>query len=247
MARCTQPVIIGEKPQIILRADWLVTQEKSLQKHPISYALILSREGEASQPASIVSIGEKRGWKIMGINAKTGIVSAAETKDEQDLLPVMPSWSPIGLIAELLDRLGIPETRNTSMQIYQVEKDGFNLNVQIDLAVENKGKHILFNGKKIPQQFSDILKQRGFELVILDASLSKQSAVEKALTTLSVPFANGDYSFPVMTTDRTRADVRFSATKINVSKSPWYLISFDFDPDLYHLIHRNGDANIVRY
>jgi phage tail protein X/CheY-like chemotaxis protein len=247
MTRRTLPISIGENPQMLLRADWQVLHDKFPQKQAISIALNFLKEGEASLPAPVMAAGEKRGWKILEINEKTGAISSAEAKEEQGTLPVLSSGPAIELVASLLEHLGVPVTRDTDMQVFQKEKDGFNLDIRMDLAVYIQGRHILFNGKKIPQQFIDILKQRKFDVVILDVSLSKQGAIEKALVALSIPFANGDYSFPMMTTGRTRADVRFLAMKISASKDPWYLISFDLDSDLYHLIHRNGEINMVRY
>jgi hypothetical protein len=247
MTKRSQPVAIGENPQILLRADWQILHDKSSKKEATFVALNFLKEGEASVPTPVAAIGEKRGWKILEINEKTGAISTAETKEAQDIIQILSSGTAIELVSSLLMYLGIPATHNTAVQVFQKEKDGFNLTVQIDLAVDIQNRHILFNGKKIPQQLSNILNQKGFEVVILDSSQSKQNVIEKALFTLNLWPANGVFSFPLMTTGRTRADIRFAATKISASKISYYLISFNFDPDLYPLIHKNGEVNIVRY
>ena len=248
MTRCTLPISIGENPQMLIRSDWQVLHDISPQKRAVPVALNLLKEDEASLPASVVAAGESRGWKIMEINEKTGIPSAAEAKEEQGIPPVRFSGPAMELAASLLERLGIPATHDTAISVFQKEKDGFNLDVRMDLSVNIQGRHILINGKKIPQQFSDILKQKGFEIVIIDPSLPRRNAVEKVLSALGIPFADGVFSLPVITAaGRTRADLRFTAMKVGASKKTCYLVGFDFDPDLYTSIHGDGEADIIRY
>jgi len=247
MTRRSQPVAIGENPQILLRADWQILHDKSSKQEASSVALNFLKEGEASLPAPVAAVGERQGWKILEINEKTGVISTAETKEAPDIMQILSSGTAIELVSSLLTYLGIPATHNTAIQVFQKEKDGFNLNVQIDLAADIQNRHILFHSKKIPQQLTNILNQKGFEVVALDPSQSKQAIVEKALLALNLWPANGMFSFPVTTTGRTRADVRFAATKISASNISCYLISFNFNPDLYPLIHKNGAVNIVRY
>jgi hypothetical protein len=68
------------------------------------------------------------------------------------------------------------------------------------------------------------------------------------MNAVNIPPAAGDYSFPLKSSaGKTRADIRFPAMKISSPKGTWYLIDFDFDPNLYPLLYRNGEVNIVRF
>jgi LysM repeat protein len=255
MTKRSQPLVLNENPQVVLRADWQVSETKQpaseakqSPKKPASYALSFLAEGEAPLPEPAANISEQQGWKILEISEKTGMISAADKQDALHISPATPSGSAVDLVADLMSRLDIPTVRDKNIQIFEKGKDGFNLEIHGDLTAEYQGKRVLFNAKKMPQQFINILKQKGYEVVILDPSLSRRGAVEKAMNAVNVPLAAGDYSFPLKSsTGKTRADFRFPALKISSPKGTWYLVDFDFNPDLYPLLYRNGEVNIVRF
>jgi len=119
------------------------------------------------------------------------------------------------------------------------------LSVKGDLLVKAGETSLLVHHRRLPEQFTNILRERAYRIVIIDPEESKRTAVEKTFRALAVPIAFDRFPFPLDADGRIVTT--FPALEILHSGGPLYLVDFDLDRDLYGILRRMKDAAIIRY
>jgi hypothetical protein len=107
---------------------------------------------------------------------------------------------------------------------------------------------VVIHSRKLPQQFVDILRKNGFEVVVLDELDTKLIAFEKTLSALSLPFSHGSYSFALSGSEhQPGAAIILPALRVTKGALFIFLTDVTINPDLYGAIRKQGGGDLVFY
>jgi hypothetical protein len=251
MIRQGQPLKIGSQPVLQIPATWTIKSKSSPAQtnQPHAIALLTRTEGVTALPEPITAYAEARGWKIIEV-VQDKIVKAPP----EAAIPVRPvskftSTSLIALTDDCFRRLGFQTERNAELKIFDSARDGFDLRVEADLLVRKGDKKFIFLSKKMPNQFLNILKNSGTEVIIAPEGETKKSLLEKSFQALNVPYEFNTFSFPATEkTDQTGMSISFPALKISMDKTNiLYLIDFDIDERMNGFLNDKMGILVIIY
>jgi len=152
------------------------------------------------------------------------------------------------LLELLLLKMGYSISRDSSVGIFNIEDDGFNLSIKADLTVEREEGNTIFNFERLPEQFSDILMKRGVRVFYLSEEEGKGTIVKFVLDTLGSSVTSDTYRFPFFAAgDHKVCEISFRALQINNGGLPLYLVEDEIDKDIYGLLNGKWRVEIIRY
>jgi hypothetical protein len=250
MIKQEQPLKIGSQPVVQIPVSWTIKNKSSAPtSSPHAIGLWSRSEGTYSLPEPIIAYAEARGWKIIEM-VQDRIVKAAP----DDPIPVRPvskfnSTSLIALTDDCFRRLGLQTERNAELKIFDSARDGFDLKVEADLLVRKGDQKFIFLSKKMPNQFLNILRNSGTEVIIATEGETKNSLLEKSLIALNIPCEFNTFSFPATEkTDQVGMSISFPALKISMDKTKiLYLIDFDMDERMNGFLSEKMGILVIKY
>jgi hypothetical protein len=134
------------------------------------------------------------------------------------------------------------------IRIFKIEEDGFNLSVKADFFIEADGKNIIMNFEKLPAQFSDILRNRGSEVIYLSEEESKREVIEKILDALGVSYVFDTFKFEFSERKGKKGgEISLPALKIGNNDGFIYLIDYEIDDEIYGLLHGKWEVKLIKY
>ncbi|MDX9821872.1 MAG: LysM peptidoglycan-binding domain-containing protein [Syntrophales bacterium] len=240
-----KPQRVESSPELRLAADWFIRKKTGAGEKPFLQALLTLRDTAKPLPAGTAAFLAKRGVVWTEIRDGKIVPPEKEASAEPAQVPTIFAGSAKDLLNVLLTNLDYPVSRDTDIRIFSAEKDGFNLSVKGDLLVKAGETSLLVHHRRLPEQFTNILRERAYRIVIIDPEESKRTAVEKTFRALAVPIAFDRFPFPLDADGRIVTT--FPALEILHSGGPLYLVDFDLDRDLYGILRRMKDAAIIRY
>jgi len=248
MSKESKLIVLGSKPEIQLSLDWMITRKKASGRQDYLQGLSFLSDKSQILPTSLTAFAEKSGVGITEILEGCTIVSKPGAGADALDVPVLNTASGKDLVQALLIALGYTTTRDDDVGIFDPAKDGLNLTIKADLLVTAGDKRFLFHWRKLPSEFTDILKKGGTEVVLIAADESNRTIIEKTLRALNIPFS---FNRPVYSLseqgDRVRGIINFPALRVEREPKPLYLIDFDMDRDIYWLLHNRWEVNVLKY
>jgi len=240
-----KPQRVEGSPELRLAADWFIRKKTGPGEKPFVQALLTLQDTAKPLPSGTAVFLEKQG--VVWTEIRDGKIARPEKEAsaEPAQVPTIFAGSAKDLLNVLLTNLGYPVSRDTDIRIFSAEKDGFNLSVKGDLLVKAGETSLLVHHRRLPEQFTNILRERAYRIVIIDPKESKRTALEKTFRALAVPIGFDRFPFPLDADGRIVTT--FPALEILHSRGPLYLVDFDLDRDLYGILRRMKDAAIIRY
>lgn len=109
-------------------------------------------------------------------------------------------------------------------------------------------RQIIYHTKKLPQQFVNILRARGTEIVYIGQGESKKVLIERVLASLNMPSSYTDHLFAIPENTRAaRVVISMPAFKVTRDKASIYLLDYPLDQDIYGLLHDKWGVNVIRF
>jgi LysM repeat protein len=246
MSRRETPLTIGNLPPVDINVDWTIVKTGAKQGISLTQGLRLLPEKNSLLPKAIKNYAQKNGFIITEIDEESGLVGKPEEIYSQLPLPVFPGTSARDFSYALVTHLGFTAQKNADVKVFDIAKDGFNLSIKTDVLIKNTDKKYIIYSRSMPQQFINILKKTGNELIFVADSDSPKTTMENILRSLGIPFASGYFSFSGMDRNQAPYTINFSGTKIKTDKN-LYIIDFDIDPGIRGLLQEMWSVNIARY
>jgi hypothetical protein len=159
---------------------------------------------------------------------------------------VFPITSAKDFSAAFLSSLALNPAKDVDIKVFDMAKDGFNLSIKADVLVKNEDKKYIIYSRSMPQQFINVLKEAGNELIFVSDNDTPKVTLEKILRGLGIPFVSGYFTFSGLDKNAAPFTFGFNGTKIITDKN-LYLIDFDIDPGIRGLLQELWSANIARY
>jgi hypothetical protein len=252
LERISKPLIMGGPLQVRLLFDWIITKDKVQGSQYYLQGLSFVTENSLLLPEPLIKYADKKGMLITEILDGNPVTDKA---DSAYTIPAMPGINKTAanseLVRLLLTNLGFLPAKDADIEVFDMQKDGFNLSFMADLVVKKGDRRVIIHTKKLPQQFIDILRSEGTEVAFIGEEETKRAAVEKALHAVDIPFSSQTFSFSIpgeALHRKARAAVSFSAVKTTTAdKGDLYLVDFEMDREIYGLLHYKRGVNILGY
>jgi hypothetical protein len=246
MSKVETPLSFDDLPQVKLSPDWLITRKVATGSASSQLGLIFAADKSQLLPhPAIAKYALKKGVtlsEILGDKVQPQSPAAAAVPP---LLQIKGSNND-ELLQNFLVYLGLESAPNREVKIFDSRKDGFDLALKAEYLMQMGGKTILVMKNKLPQQFSDRLKQEGMAAVYAAPGTAKIAILEAALAALDIPYQFAFFSVPPPP-EKTRVTVTFPALKIAREKGFTYLIDFGMDQEIHEFLTGQWKLNMVRY
>ena len=250
MIRQEQPLKIGLQPVLQIPASWTITRKSSMVTiYPYAIALWTRPEGTHGLPEPLKAYAETKGWKIIELDQDRIVKPAPDDPILARPVSKLTSTSLIGLADDCFRRLGLQTQKNAELKIFDSARDGFDLRVEADLLVSRGDRKLIFMSKKMPDQFLNMLRNNGTEVILAMEGDTKKSILEKSFMALNIPCEVNSFSFPATEkTEQARMSISFSAIKISADKKKvLYLIDFDMDERMNGFLSEKMGLLVIKY
>ncbi len=109
-------------------------------------------------------------------------------------------------------------------------------------------RKIIFQSKKLPQQFVAMLREKGTEIVYINQGDAKRDLIGKILRALNLNAAFSPHLFLVPENSSTpRATINLPAFQVSTPGGSMYLVDYSVDSDIYGLLHERWGVNIIKF
>jgi LysM repeat protein len=249
MKKVFKPFLLEKEPQVLLSLDWIITSKKAAETKPYFHGILLGSDKNQQLPGRIKQYTERKGIQLTEIQNGEILINTPPFKATPALeLPSISSDNNKDFIFNLLVRLGYSPLKDQELKLYDNSGNGVHLSLKPDIMLKKDQREILISSKKLPQQLIEALSQQKKEVYVIDARVSKRTALSKVLSALRITSSVGRYSFYIAEKGRkAKITITLPAVKIDRKGTPVYLIDYDLESNLYTLLHENWNAEIVRY
>jgi LysM repeat protein len=246
MVKVETPLSFDDLPQVKLSLDWLITRKSAAGSAFSQLGLIFAADKSQLLPSpAIFKYALKKGIRIceiLGDKVQAGAPDTAEIPP----LPQIKGGSNDELLYNFLVYLGLGPLPNREVKIFESRKDGFDLAIKAEYMMQMGGKAILITKNKLPQQFSERLKQEGMTSFSPAPGATKISILQGVLAALDIPSQFAIFSLPPPQ-EKTRVNVSFPALQIVGEKGSTYLIDYEIGKEIYELLTGHWKLNMMRY
>lgn len=248
MVRTDKPLELTAKPEILVFPDWLIIGKETTGGATYRQGLFLLDRGERPLPAEARAFLEKSGVAVTEI-AEDRAVSSPETPSAlQPAIADFRALKGINLAEKLLSTLGVTPIRNAEVVVFDQARNGFNLSVTADLLIRKGEKRFILHTKRLPDQFIQILREAGTEMIPIGEKDQGRSLVEAVLQGLGIPVSFGYFSFRIPEEGkRPRLTGSFSTLRVMNEGEPMYLIDFDLPPAGLPFFNGRREGRVIRY
>ncbi|NQU02895.1 MAG: LysM peptidoglycan-binding domain-containing protein [Syntrophaceae bacterium] len=234
---------IGNTPKVNVYCDWIVTKMAAADESPYSFAINLIQDQASLLHANVKNYTSRNGLEIIEILRGTGIVTTGKASQTKKSI-ALNYETKLELAESLLSTLGYTSVRDSDIQVFDIEKDGFNLSIKTDLSLKIDGKQIVILSKKIPEQFSDTLEEKGTAAIILSDGVKKGEIIEKISHALNIPSLTDDFRFSF---SGGKGEILLPAIRVKSREGFLYFIDHDIDGKIYGLLNEKWEVNTVTY
>jgi len=247
--RGLKPLLLEKEPQVLISLDWFITEKNPTAEKPYFHGIFLASDKARLLPEQIRAYAEQKGFQLTEIVNGAIPPSSPSVKHPPALeLRSISSDNRMDLIFNLLVKLGYSPLKDQELELLDNTGNGFHFSVKPDILLKTDQREILVFSKKLPKYLIEALSRQKKEVQVIDARVSKQTALSQTLSALRLPSSVGRYAFYIGEKGhKAKITITLSAVKIDRKESPLYLIDYGLDSNLYTLLHRDFNAEIVRY
>ncbi len=229
---------IGNSPKINVMVDWVVSHEGS---NP--FAINLLKDQSSLLHKNVRNYAGRKGLEIVELVEEIGLTETDETSPPR--IPINMTYETNLQLAEsILSMLGYISVKDANIQIFDFEKDGFNLSIRTDLSLTIDGREILILFEKIPEQFLNTLKERGTTIATMSEDMGRETIVERTLQAVGTPFLNDIFSFPL---SDGRGEILLRAIRAELKEDFLYFIDYYMDSEMCGLLYEKWEVKTVKY
>jgi len=238
---------VGSTPPVKIFIDQIVSRQTRGGAKPYSFG-IRSVEGRSLLlPADIREYVDREGFEIIELVGESDVAGNTETFPDMDV-PVLPSGTRQVLIESVLVALGYAPERDAEVKIYNMKEHGFTLSVKVDLLVKTDTATVILHSKKMPVEFTDVLKKKKTDVVFISEKARKRATIERVLTAVRVPYLVDTFTFPFSQLNgKMGGEVVLSAIRVKGKNGLLYLSSREIDKSIYGLLNKKWGVSVARY
>jgi hypothetical protein len=244
--RAENPLAVGSPPDVEIPMDWLINRKTAAQPPKTVHGLRQVFQNQDVLPRAITHFARAHSLTITEFPPSTGLAGRQEELYSLPPLTVLPKAPAGDLGFALLSYLKLPAEKNAEIRVFNIEKDGFNLSIKVDvLAVQGEKKTAVLS-RPLPQEFIQVLRKMGYKLIFVSDQDDPATNLEKILQGVNIPFAAGYFLFSGTDNNQPPYTIGFKGIKIKTNQDI-YVVHFDVHPDLIGLLKEAWSATLVRY
>jgi hypothetical protein len=245
--KCGTYLNVGNHPRMDIFIDWIVSEKVSATEKPYSFGIRIVANRSSLLPGSIRKYADESNFEVVEL-VKGAEIAGNSDRNENLNVPVLNSDTNMVLAEVLLSTLGYAPLQHSEVEIYSMEKDGFKVSVKVDLLLKINDKRVIINSKKISQEFVDVLKKSGVEMVFISDKESKKKVIEKVLHAVKIPFLCDDFKFSFSRQDvKNGGKISLPAIRINDNNGLLYFVDQKVDNGICGLLYNKRGVNLVKY
>jgi hypothetical protein len=247
MVRADQPLTLTVKPEIIAFPDWVIRGKETAGTSYLQGLFLLERD-ERPLPADARVFLEKSGVAVTEIIGDRTVSSLETPVRSQPITTDLHNLKGIALAEQLLALLGETPVRNTEVVVFDRARNGFNLSITADLLLRKGEKRIILHTKKLPDQFIQVLRETGTEVLPIGEKEQGRTLIEGVFQGLGIPVSFGYFTFRIPEDGkRPRLTASFSALRAMNEGESIYLIDFDLPPAGLPFLNGRRGGRVIRY
>ncbi len=249
MTKSQKSLGLGDVPHVEISVDWIIAEKATGGKSPYLQGITRIKNRSQALPESVKDYAGRNGVVITELIEGIGVAAALPPKSDVPEVAVLGGATNMDHCSALLKHLGYQPAENVDLDIFNRNRDGFNLAVKAELLVKKDNDRVTFHSKELPPQFVKTLKDNGIDMVTLGAKDSRQAVIEKTLSALKIPFSKGIFLYPLAadTAGNPKATVSFPAVKMSRDASSLHFIDFAMDKSLYQTLYNQGAVRLIRF
>ena len=238
-------VTLGSDNLVRVFIGWIVRWEGGAVPYSLCINFI---DGDSPVlPGNIRKYAMKNGFDLIEVS-EDSVMTDFHMPYQSMNVSSLNSGSKRELAESLLSKMGYSVSRDSRVGIFNIEDDGFNLSVKADLMVETEDGVTIFNFERLPEQFSDILMERGNRVFYLSEEEGKRKTIESVLSALGSSFVSDICRFSFSAAGgQNVCEISFRALKIESGGKPLYLVEDEMDSDIYGLLNGKWEVELIRY
>lgn len=241
-----KPLTVGSQLNVEIPVDWQINRKSSAQPSKTLQGLRLVYLNQDILPRAITHVARAHSLVITEFSPRTGLVGRQEELYSLPPLTVLPK-SPAGDLGHaLLSYLKLPAEKNAEIRVFNIEKDGFNLSIKVDVLVVQGEKKTVVLSRTLPEEFIHVLRKSGYELIFVSDRDAPAANLERILKGMNIPFASGYFLFSGTDKNQPPYTIGFQGIKVKTDRDI-YVVNFDVHPDLLGLLQEAWSATLVRY
>ena len=245
--KCGTYLNVGNHPRMDIFIDWIVSKKVSATEKPYSFGIRIVANRSSLLPGSIRKYADESNFEVVEL-VKGAEIAGNSDRDEDLNVPVLNSDTNMVLAEVLLSTLGYAPLQHSEVEIYSMEKNGFKVSIKVDLLLKTSDKRVIINSKKISQEFVDVLKKSGMEMVFISDKESKKKVIEKVLQAVKIPFLCDDFKFSFSRQDVKNGEkISLPAIRINDNNGLLYFVDQKVDNGICGLLYNKRGVNLVKY
>ncbi len=244
--KAQRPLAIGSTPSLEVMVDWVIAKKGRPVSSSKTQGLRIVYENNPLLPKALVNAARTNSVVITEISPEKGLVAKPDEIYSLPPLTVLPKSSAREFCHALTAYLKIEGEKDADVQVFNLERDGFNLSIKADMIVTRGERKTVIFCRNLPPQFVTILQKAGNELIFLSDQDDPVKNMEKILRGFQFVFTSGYFTFSGPDKNQPPYTVGFNGTKIRMDKDV-YVVNFDFNQDVRGLLQETWSANIVRY
>lgn len=238
---------IGKKPTVRVFVDWVVSEKKSKGGKAYSFGIKNVQGMSSILPGNIREYADNEGFEIVELLQGSEVVGLSEIYEGVPM-PRLTSDTNVLLAESLVKVLGLEPEKHADVEIYTMGEHGFSLSLKVDLLLTAGNKRVILHGKKIPDHFTQALKERGMEYVYLPEGEKKESAVATVLSALNVHFVADTFRFPFSpAAGHSGGDISFEGIRADADNRSLYFVDQDIDPGINGLLQKKWRVELLTY
>lgn len=246
LIRAEKPLAVGSSSNVEIPVDWMINRKTAAQPSKTVQGLRLVYHNQDVLPRAITHFARANSLVITEFSPRTGLAGRPEELYTLPPLTVLPK-SPAGELGHsLLSYLKLPAEKDAEIRVFNIEKDGFNLSIKVDVLVAQGEKKTVVLSRTLPDEFIHVLRKSGYELIFVSDQDDPATNLEKILRGVKVPFASGYFLFSGTDKNQPPYTIGFQGIKVKTDRDI-YVVNFDVHPDLLGLLKEAWSATLVRY
>ncbi len=246
LIRAEKPLVVGSPSNVEIPVDWMINRKSAAQPSKTVQALRLVYHNQDVLPPAITHFARANSLVITEFSPRTGLAGRPEELYTLPPLTVLPK-SPAGKLCHaLLTYLKLPAEKDVEIRVFNIEKDGFNLSITVDVLLVQGEKKTVVLSRSLPEEFIHVLRKSGYELIFVSDQDDPAANLEKILRGVHLPFASGYFLFSGADKNQPPYTIGFQGIKVKTDRDI-YVVNFDVHPDLLGLLKEAWSATLVRY
>ena len=246
ITKTQKPLSVGTLPPLELMVDWVISKKGHSASSAKTQALRMVYENNPLFPKAAVNAARSSSIIVTEISPDKGLVAKPEEIYSLPPLTVFPKSSAREFCNAFTAYLKIDGEKDADVQVFNLQRDGFNLAIKADMVVTRGDKKTIIFCRTLPPQFVSILQKAGNELLFLSDQDEPVRNMEKILRAFQFVSTTGYFTFDGTDKNQPPYTFGFNGTKIKLDKDV-YVVNFDFNQDLRGLLQETWSAVVVRY